>query len=220
MWEKSTEMVYKNIFCQSSYVMGRTRQMFNGRERFSLSVIIWDEGGQDVQFCHFIVANILTLILGEISHFDVIFLFTPYQIELCTYVSIFFSYSMIKMIYPMSPVQSLLHHVILFQYVQSFHRLQLCLPSPYHAVIIRLPTKQYYLFVYLLEFSKRVSPKLTTDTLSIIHIHTTNGFYNAPYQQITRSEASIRKYRRRDMKNNMEQKQKLQSSTEYVLSPF
>ena len=48
-------------------------------------------------------------------------------------------------------------------YIQLFHRLFLCLPSPYGVVIIRLPTKQYYLFVYFLEFSMRVLPKLITE---------------------------------------------------------
>ena len=31
-----------------------------------------------------------------------------------------------------------------FIYIQPFHRLCVCLPSPHHAVVIRLPTKQYY----------------------------------------------------------------------------
>ncbi len=54
-----------------------------------------------------------------------------------------------------------------FIYIQPFHRSCVCLQSPYHAVIIRLWTKQYYLFVFILESSKRVSQKLITDTLSV-----------------------------------------------------
>ncbi len=52
-------------------------------------------------------------------------------------------------------------------YINPFHRLCVWLPSPYHAVISRLPNKQYYLFVYFLKFSKNLSPKVITDTLSI-----------------------------------------------------
>ena len=48
--------------------------------------------------------------------------------------------------YPMSPAQNILHNVILFQYIRPFHRLCVCLQSPYHTVTIRLRTKQYYLF--------------------------------------------------------------------------
>ncbi len=67
------------------------------------------------------------------------------------------------LIYPMSPLQCLLHNVILFHLHLTFSSCMLT--RPYHAVIIRLPTKQYYLFVYFLEFSKRVSPKVITDAI-------------------------------------------------------
>ena len=62
-----------------------------------------------------------------------------------------------------------------FIYIQSFYRLCVCLPSPCHAVIIRLLTKQYYLFVYFLEFSKRVSPKLITQIFQNINSENTNA---------------------------------------------
>ncbi len=46
-----------------------------------------------------------------------------------------------------------------FIYSQPFRRLFVSfhVPSPYHAVIIRLATKQYYFFVHFLEFSQRLA---------------------------------------------------------------
>ncbi len=92
-----------------------------------------------------------------------------------TYVSIFFYFqgsawkSQNCWFTPCRQLQgSLLHNVTLFHLHSTISSIMcVCLPSQYHAVIIRLPTKQYYLFVYFLEFSKGVSPKLITDRLYI-----------------------------------------------------
>ncbi len=59
------------------------------------------------------------------------------------------------LIYPMSPAQCQLHYLILIHLHSTISSL-MWLPSPYHYVIIKLQNKQYYLFVYFLEFSKSV----------------------------------------------------------------
>ena len=54
-----------------------------------------------------------------------------------------------------SPMSVTFCHPVSF----TFHR-----PNPYHAVVIKLQNKQYYLLLYFLKFSKSVSPKVITDT--------------------------------------------------------
>ncbi len=94
------------------------------------------------------------------------------------YVSIFFTfkYTNVKHLRGTdvsSPMSDTLCHPVSFTFNHFVDYVPpcVCLLSPYHAVIIKLQNKQYNLFVYFLELSKRVSPKAITDTLSIFEKH-------------------------------------------------
>ena len=135
-----------------------------------------------------------TVILGQSGLEATLVLFfyvnIGYELELRSklYVSIFFTfnYTNVKHLrgnrkyadlpHVTSPMSVALCHPAS---ITSNHFIDyMCFPSPYHAAIIKLQNKQYYLFIYFLELSKSVSPKVITDTLSIfqniIHVNSEN----------------------------------------------